>query len=974
DSDETYSVAWGDWDSDGDLDLAAGNLDANRVYENTGGALASAWTSADSDDTESVAWGDWDSDGDLDLAAGNDGANRVYENTGGALASAWISANSDLTRSVAWADWDSDGDLDLAAGNWPQPNRVYENTGGALSSAWTSADSDDTRSVAWGDWDSDGDLDLAAGNWDQPNRVYENTGGALTPAWTSADSDRTFSVAWGDWDSDGDLDLAAGNYHQPNRVYQNTGGALTPAWTSAESDYTYSVAWGDWDGDGDLDLAAGNRYEPNRVYQNTGGALSSAWTSADSDETLSVAWGDWDSDGDLDLAAGNDGQPNRVYENTGGALTPAWTSADSDETYSVAWGDWDSDGDLDLAAGNFGQANRVYENTGGALSSAWTSADSDWTRSVAWGDWGSDGDLDLAAGNYYLPNRVYENTGGALSSAWTSADSDYTYSVAWGDWDSDGDLDLAAGNDFQPHRVYENGFLNRPGGLPESPASPVVKERPGLLRTDTAFFFSAARYLSWPVYVDYLLVDEEEDPARMIVAAYSLVNGGPWYPATQAPGGSGSEDLATLPEGHPHLFVWDNLADGVYRSDTVRFRITVPYQASTRVAGPIQRAAMKAVSPPFKVWAPAAADLWVTTTDGQDEAIPGETITYTITVANAGPDDVVGASVSDAFPASITGVSWTCDDTGGGSCGSASGSGEIAETVDLSDGASLIFTATGTVDPAASGMLANTAAVAIPEGMTEINEANNSATDTDILVPSTDLSVTLDNGVSEAVPGEGVTYIIVVSNAGPSDAVGAQVVDIFPAEVTTVDWTCVGSGSGVCTAAGSGDIGENIDLPVGAWVTFTANASIDPAATGVLVNAASVHVGSGRDGDRSDPNPGDNVATDIDTLTPEADLRITKDDGTDMSVLGRQSIYVIVASNPGPSDAPGATVTDAFPAELAGATWTCIGTDGGVCNAGGAGDIDETVDLPSGATVTFTATATVDPGTTGVTLENTATV
>jgi len=258
--------------------------------------------------------------------------------------------------------------------------------------------------------------------------------------------------------------------------------------------------------------------------------------------------------------------------------------------------------------------------------------------------------------------------------------------------------------------------------------------------------------------------------------------------------------------------------------------------------------------------------------------------------------------------------------------------------------------------------------------MTEINEANNSATDTDILVPSTDLSVTLDNGVSEAVPGEGVTYIIVVSNAGPSDAVGAQVVDIFPAEVTTVDWTCVGSGSGVCTAAGSGDIGENVDLPVGAWVTFTANASIDPAATGVLVNAASVHVGSGRDGDRSDPNPGDNVATDIDTLTPEADLRITKDDGTDMSVLGRQSIYVIVASNPGPSDAPGATVTDAFPAELAGATWTCIGTDGGVCNAGGAGDIDETVDLPSGATVTFTATATVDPGTTGVTLENTTTV
>ena len=79
-SDETYSVAWGDYDSDGDPDLAVGNFagQPNRVYRNDSGNLVVAWTSTETGDTTSVAWGDYDRDGDLDLAAGN----RLYRNDG----------------------------------------------------------------------------------------------------------------------------------------------------------------------------------------------------------------------------------------------------------------------------------------------------------------------------------------------------------------------------------------------------------------------------------------------------------------------------------------------------------------------------------------------------------------------------------------------------------------------------------------------------------------------------------------------------------------------------------------------------------------------------------------------------------------------------------------------------------------------------------------------------------------------------
>ena len=47
---------------------------------------------------------------------------------------------------------------------------------------------------------------------------------------------------------------------------------------------------------------------------------------------------------------------------------------------------------------------------------------------------------------------------------------------------------------------------------------------------------------------------------------------------------------------------------------------------------------------------------------------------------------------------------------------------------------------------------------------------------------------------------------------------------------------------------------------------------------------------------------------------------------------------------------------------------------GGACSAGGSGDISDSVDLPAGASVTYTATATVDPESTATEISNIATV
>ena len=75
------------------------------------------------------------------------------------------------------------------------------------------------------------------------------------------------------------------------------------------------------------------------------------------------------------------------------------------------------------------------------------------------------------------------------------------------------------------------------------------------------------------------------------------------------------------------------------------------------------------------------ADLSITKTDGVTTAVPGGSVTYTITASNAGPDPVTGGTVTDTFPAILT-CTWTCVGAGGGTC-AASGLGNISDTVNL---------------------------------------------------------------------------------------------------------------------------------------------------------------------------------------------------------------------------------------------------------------------------------------------------
>ncbi|MBW8878657.1 MAG: S-layer homology domain-containing protein [Acidobacteria bacterium] len=124
------------------------------------------------------------------------------------------------------------------------------------------------------------------------------------------------------------------------------------------------------------------------------------------------------------------------------------------------------------------------------------------------------------------------------------------------------------------------------------------------------------------------------------------------------------------------------------------------------------------------------ADLGITQAFGSPLAVPGETVRWTLQVANHGPSCVTGVLVADAFPASLVNVQWTCSATAGSSC-AAGQMGAIGDaSVALAAGGTATYTVAAKVADTASGLLVNTATVAPPAAAIDPNGTDNSASAT----------------------------------------------------------------------------------------------------------------------------------------------------------------------------------------------------------------------------------------------------
>jgi PKD repeat protein len=509
------SVAAGDFDMDGSLDLATANAGTSKLDNPTLGVLlgqgdgsfqtlfgvvlsytSGPWT---------VVLADFTGDGELDVAVESGNTVRILRGVGdGQFQSGSVSGVGTGPRSIAVGDFDGDETLDLVTADYSADTVTIllgEGAGGfAFGRSYNVGKS--PHSVAVADFDGDGTQDLVTANSGSGTVTVlrgQGNGGFLDNLSVPVGVDPQ-SVAVGDFDADGIQDLVTANAFsstvsillgQGNGSFTNNG----PFGVGAQP---VAVAVEDFNGDGKPDLVTANK-AANRVgilLAEGNGNFSMGGSFDVGVDPVSVATGDFNGDGTLDLATADSGSDTvsiLIGHRDGGfvsGVTPGVGTSPSD----VAVGDLDDNGALDLVTAD-SDADTVSillgQGDGSFVSGGAVGVGSNPT-SVAVGDVDDDGVQDVATA---------DTQGGTVSILLGQGDGSFSApaffvvgalprSVSLADINGDGHTDLATVHeDLNTVRVLlgdgsGNFTINGFFGVGSSPQSLAVGDFNGDGKTD----------------------------------------------------------------------------------------------------------------------------------------------------------------------------------------------------------------------------------------------------------------------------------------------------------------------------------------------------------------------------------------------------------------------------------------------------------------------------------------------------------
>ncbi|MBI3417176.1 MAG: VCBS repeat-containing protein [Verrucomicrobia bacterium] len=495
-------AVWGDYDNDGDLDLAIISHTGSKILRNDGGGIfTDIGANLPNLQNGSAAWGDIDNDGDLDLvisgiAGGGIGVTKVLRNDAGTFVDtlAVIPGNN----SVAWGDYDNDGDLDLLFGN-----QIWKNLTTALNGNTIPANNSPTAPTGLAttvtgsavnlSWLAATDVETPAISLSYNLRVGTSTGAGdvVSPQAAANGFRRLPALGNAQLSTSAKLDLPVGTYYWS---VQAIDGAFAGGPFSSES--TFSVASA---------VPIATTIAADNV-QSTAGVLHGVVNPRGMPTTCWFEWGATTAYGHTTAVQNLSGSLavsvsssltglgiGSVYHFRVVANNAAGTVHGSDRTMvtvqfassgisltgvssgAAALGDYDDDGYLDLlvmGGSNIGAITELYRNSGtGTFSNVGAGLPGFYSGMAAWVDFDNSGTLDIVltgtdTNNHFL-TRTIQNNSLSFASVGSNlpADPFLSYFSA-GDFNNDGMPDLYVNGGSPLWRNVKGCFSDQSSSLP----------------------------------------------------------------------------------------------------------------------------------------------------------------------------------------------------------------------------------------------------------------------------------------------------------------------------------------------------------------------------------------------------------------------------------------------------------------------------------------------------------------------------
>lgn len=387
----------------------------------------------------------------------------------------------------------------------------------------------------------------------------------------------------------------------------------------------------------------------------------------------------------------------------------------------------------------------------------------------------------------------------------------------------------------------------------------------------------------------HLVTLNDQLPAGVTVVSVTPSQG---FVVPEMTGGTVSVDLGTIPAGAAAtvtLVVQTGAGSAGTIVDTAG--------ATCQESDPSHPAAPAAIS----VVVETDADVSVSLAESPSPALAGGELTYTMTVANHGPDGAPSVVATMPMAAGLSFVSATSDV---GNVALSNGQ-VVADLGDMASGSQAVVTIV--LRASAAGTVTETATVS--SDTINPNPADETSTVTTTVEPAADLAVGLSAGSPVTTTGVALDYTLTVTNNGPSDASQVILTDNLPAGVTFVTATDSRGNSPATLNDGV------LAWPIGALVdgeTATLVVAVVPTAQpgAILVDSASVT------GGQADPVSANNSATLSVPVRGVSDLSVAAALQSGAAHVGQPMTYVISVTNHGPVNEPDAVLSSSLPAGL----------------------------------------------------------